>query len=79
MTLWVWSMMESTCWFLLGTAPFGLAAKPFGKKQKVKLRFYSGNFEILTFLLGSTKEPQNKLAEIFRGTSSLRNAPLEHL
>lgn len=70
MTLWVWCMMEATCWFLLGTDPFGLAAKPFERKQKVKLRFYSGNFAILTFLLGSTKEPQNELAEIFREASS---------
>lgn len=74
MTLWVWDMMESMCWFLLGTDPFGLAAKPFEKKTKpflkVKLRFYSGNFEILTFLLGSTKEHKNNLAKIFRETSS---------
>lgn len=32
-------MMESTCWFLLGTDPFGLAAKPFEKK-KVKSKVF---------------------------------------
>lgn len=62
--------MESTCWFLLGTAPFGLAAKRFGKKQKVKLRFYSGNFEILTFLLGSTKGPQISLQRYLGGPAA---------
>lgn len=75
--------MKSTCWFLLGADHFGLAAKPLKKKKKRKkeqnIRFYSDNFDILAFLLGSTKEPQKKLAKMLRETSSTKSFPFEHV
>lgn len=43
------------------------------------MRFYSDNFDILAFLLGSTKEPQKKLAKMLRETSSTKCFPFEHV